>query len=203
MKCVFPLLVGMVMAGNAMADEYLKPEQIQSLLVGKKVIGQVGGGMFDFQMNADKTATTSAAGGDTGTWRFSEDGYCATWTKIRAGVERCFKVSKVGISYFVVAPDGSRTRLVRIDPAEPAAAQPASPVAPAATSAAPAAAQPSVPAAGAVASPAPVPAPAAAAPAQQPQGAEQRLKQAKDLLDKNLITQQQYDEFVARIMKEM
>jgi hypothetical protein len=36
-----------------------------------------------------------------------------------------------------------------------------------------------------------------------PSNAEQRLKQAKELLDKKLINEQQYNEFVARIMKEM
>jgi hypothetical protein len=36
-----------------------------------------------------------------------------------------------------------------------------------------------------------------------PSNAEQRLKQARELLDKNLINEQQYNEFVARIMKEM
>lgn len=44
------------------------------------------------------------------------------------------------------------------------------------------------------------PQPAAAA---QLTNAEQRLKQARDLLDKKLITLQQYDEFVSRIMKDM
>ncbi len=71
--------------------------------------------MFDFQMNSDFTATTSVAGGDTGKWRLSEDGYCATWTKIRQGKEACFKVSKVGANYFVMGSDGSRSRIVRID----------------------------------------------------------------------------------------
>ena len=36
-----------------------------------------------------------------------------------------------------------------------------------------------------------------------PSSAEQRLKQARELLDKRLINEQQYNEFVARIMKEM
>jgi hypothetical protein len=36
-----------------------------------------------------------------------------------------------------------------------------------------------------------------------PSNAEQRLKQARELLDKKLINEQQYNEFVARIMKEM
>jgi hypothetical protein len=89
---------------------------ITGFLAGKKVLGQAGNGaMFDFQMNSDFTAITSAAGGDTGKWRLSEDGYCATWTKIRQGKEACFKVSKVGANYFVMGSDGSRSRIVRID----------------------------------------------------------------------------------------
>lgn len=48
---------------------------------------------------------------------------------------------------------------------------------------------------------APAPALAAAAPAAG--SAEQRLKEAKDLFDKKLISEQQYNEFVARIMKDM
>ncbi|WP_199225060.1 hypothetical protein [Limnohabitans sp. 2KL-51] len=36
-----------------------------------------------------------------------------------------------------------------------------------------------------------------------PSNAEQRLKQARELLDKKLINEQQYNEFVARIMNEM
>jgi hypothetical protein len=43
----------------------------------------------------------------------------------------------------------------------------------------------------------------AAASTAVPISAEQRLKQAKDLLDKQLINEQQYNEFVAKIMKDM
>lgn len=94
MKTALTVLAGMLMVSGATANTFLKPEEIQSLFVGKKVLGQMAsGGMFDFQMNPDFTATTSAAGGDTGKWRLSADGYCSTWNKIRAGTERCFKVS--------------------------------------------------------------------------------------------------------------
>jgi len=55
--------------------------------------------------------------------------------------------------------------------------------------------------------PAPAIAPVSVKPAAMttavPNNAEQRLKQARDLLDKRLINEQQYNEFVARIMKEM
>lgn len=117
MKIAFSLLIGSVLFSNAaFANEFLKPDQIQILIAGKKILGQAAnGGMFDVQMTADFTATTSAAGGDTGKWRLSEDGYCATWTKIRKGAEACFKISKSGLNYFVIGPDGSQARIVRID----------------------------------------------------------------------------------------
>lgn len=116
MKKVVCVFAGILVATAALANEFLKPDQIQTLLVGKKVIAQVGNGpMFDFQMNPDFTATTSAAGGDTGKWRMSDDGYCTTWNKIRAGSERCFRVSKVGFNHVVIGPDGGQTRIVRID----------------------------------------------------------------------------------------
>lgn len=116
MKKLICSAAGILVAASSCANDFLKPDDIKKLMVGKKVVAQVGaGGMFDFQMNADGTASTSAAGGDTGKWRFSDDGYCATWVKIRAGAERCFKVSKTGANYFVINPDGSQVRIVRID----------------------------------------------------------------------------------------
>jgi hypothetical protein len=116
MKIAFPFISAAFFVNFAFANDFLKPDQIQNLFTNKKVLGQAANGaMFDIQMNSDFTVTTSAAGGDTGKWRLSEDGYCATWTKIRQGKEACFKVSQVGVNYFVIGPDGSRTRIVRID----------------------------------------------------------------------------------------
>lgn len=116
MKIPFSFIATVLFVNGALANDFLKPDQIQNLLAGKKVLGQAGNGaMIEFQMNADFTATTSTAGGDTGKWRLSEDGYCTSWTKIRQGTEACFKISKVGANYFVMGPDGSRSRLVRID----------------------------------------------------------------------------------------
>ena len=117
MKITLSFLTSSVFFASAVfANEFLKPDQIQNILSDKKILGQApNGSMFDFQMNADFTATTSAAGGDTGKWRLSEDGYCTTWTKIRKGTEACFKISKSGPNYFVFGPDGSQSRIVRID----------------------------------------------------------------------------------------
>ena len=116
MKIAFSLIASVLLANGALANDFLNPDQVQNLLAGKKILGQPSnGGSFDFQMNSDFTTTTSLAGGDTGRWRLSEDGYCTIWTKIRQGKESCFKVSKVGANYFVHGPDGSRSRIVRID----------------------------------------------------------------------------------------
>jgi hypothetical protein len=102
---------------SVQASDYLNPEEVRALLVGKKVLARApSGSMFDFQMNEDGSASTSAAGGDTGKWRLNEDGYCVSWLKIRKGNEMCFKVTarKLG-QHFVVYPDGTQVALARID----------------------------------------------------------------------------------------
>ncbi len=102
---------------SVQAGDYLKPEEVRALLVGKKVLGRISSGaMFEFQMNEDGTASTSAAGGDTGKWRLNDEGYCTSWDKIRKGTEMCFKVTKRKLGqHFVVYPDGMHVVLVRID----------------------------------------------------------------------------------------
>ena len=98
-----------------------------------------------------------------------------------------------------VAPVAAPTTALSATPVVTPAAQPLTPAAQTASVTTPTPAP--------VAAPATAPAAAAAlqptVPAAQSTAAEQRLKQAKDLLDKKLITQQQYDEFVSRIMKDM
>ena len=103
------------------AADFLKPDEIKTLLEGKKLLVRVGNGSpFEVQLNIDGSTVTSALGGDTGTWRLSDDGYCAKWTKIRKGEEGCFRVGKNAllglISYYVInTADGSRTDIMRID----------------------------------------------------------------------------------------
>ena len=58
-------------------------------------------------MNADGTAAVSGAAVDSGTWRLSENGYCATWKEIRGGQERCFAIIRKGAEQHVSNPDGS------------------------------------------------------------------------------------------------
>ena len=110
-------LIGLVAISQTVAaSDFLKPQEIKALLVGKKVLARLtNGSLIDFQMNADLTASTTAASGDTGNWRLSDDGYCVTWTKIRNGAETCFRVAKSLGNHWVIYPDGSRIQLTRID----------------------------------------------------------------------------------------
>jgi hypothetical protein len=93
-------------------DGPVSPQEIQANRVGKTAVGVVGSGPaagkpVDFTMNADGSASVSGAAVDSGTWRLSEQGYCATWKRIRNGQERCFTVVRKGTEFLVVNPDGS------------------------------------------------------------------------------------------------
>lgn len=117
MKKLFALFILLSTIFGAQANEYLRPDEVRALLVGKKVLGRASNGsLLDFQMNEDFSSSTSAAGGDVGKWRLNEDGYCISWVKIRKGTEMCFKVKKNILgAHFVVYPDGTLVQLVRID----------------------------------------------------------------------------------------
>ncbi len=98
-------------------DGPLSAQEIQAGWVGKTVVGIVGSGPsagkpLEFQMHADGSATVSGAAVDTGGWRLSEQGYCATWKKIRNGQERCFTVVRKGAEFQVINPDGSLSTTV-------------------------------------------------------------------------------------------
>jgi hypothetical protein len=93
-------------------DSLVSPQEIQANWVGKTVVGLLGTGSaagktVDLQLKADGTSELSGAFLDAGTWRLSEQGYCNTWKKIRAGQERCFTVAKRGASVVIINPDGS------------------------------------------------------------------------------------------------
>ncbi|MRD46629.1 hypothetical protein GHT07_05030 [Caenimonas koreensis DSM 17982] len=97
-------------ATSAVAQEQAwTGEQIKAAWVGKKVFGRSAtGGLIDFHMRADGTATVATGNlVDSGTWRAIEAGYCATWKKIRAGEERCFKVVNRNGKVLVLNPDGA------------------------------------------------------------------------------------------------
>jgi hypothetical protein len=95
---------------SVLAEEVLMtPDEIQKAWVDKKVFTRAQtGGLFDFYLKSDNSAELSGTGwSDTGTWRMSENGYCAKWKKIRGGEERCFTVVKNGSTVTVLNPDKS------------------------------------------------------------------------------------------------
>ena len=98
-------------------DGQLSAQDIQTSWVGKTIVGTIGSGpaagkSIEFIMNADGTAVVSGAATDTGTWRLSDKGYCATWKKIRSGQERCFTVLRKGAEHHVINPDGTTSTVV-------------------------------------------------------------------------------------------
>ena len=116
-KKIFITLSLLSTAFGVQANDFLKPDEIKSLMVGKKILARApNGSMFDFQMNEDNSSTTSAGGGDVGKWRLNDEGYCVAWVNIRKGSEMCFKVTKRNLGqYFVVYPDGVHVAIMRID----------------------------------------------------------------------------------------
>jgi hypothetical protein len=109
-RSVGALLVALATHGIASAEDILMtPQEIKAQWVGKKLFARSGaGGLIDFTMRADGSADVSGNNlADTGTWRLSADGYCATWKKIRGGQERCFTVVKKGAVATVLNPDKS------------------------------------------------------------------------------------------------
>ncbi|MBK9442368.1 MAG: hypothetical protein IPN53_14135 [Comamonadaceae bacterium] len=95
----------------------VSPQEIEKAWVGKTVVGAAAAGpaagkMLEMQLRADGTAEVSGAATDTGVWRLSEQGYCATWKKIRNGQERCFTVQRLGSDWRVINPDGSLNTII-------------------------------------------------------------------------------------------
>ena len=90
-------------------DQTLTGEDIRKAWVGKKVFARSPtGGLTDFFLYADGTAQVATSTvSDTGKWRPTDTGYCATWQKIRAGQERCFSVVRRGSTVYVINPDNS------------------------------------------------------------------------------------------------
>lgn len=90
--------------------QILTPQEIETLWVGKTVRGVLPNGR-DFSLWFQPGGAITIAGAaaqDTGSWRFSDTGYCIAWKTIRAGTERCFTVRRLGSGEMqVVNPDGS------------------------------------------------------------------------------------------------
>ena len=105
-------------AVNALSqDAPMAPQEIQATWVGKTVVasissGPISGKIIELVLRADGTAEVSGAIADSGVWRISSAGYCATWKKIRAGQERCFTVVRKGNEQHVINPDGTTNSVV-------------------------------------------------------------------------------------------
>jgi len=84
-------------------------KEIQDTWVGKELVGTTAGGAKVYmKLEANgKASVTAGSTNDTGTWRAADQGYCTTWSTIRAGQERCFSVSRSGGTIKVSNPDGS------------------------------------------------------------------------------------------------
>lgn len=98
-------------------DSNLSPQEIKATWSDKTLTGVIQGGplagkSIDMQLKSDGSANISGAISDTGTWRLSDNGYCATWKKIRSGQERCFVVTRKGTEQHVFNPDGSLNTIV-------------------------------------------------------------------------------------------
>jgi hypothetical protein len=106
-------------AGVATAqDARMTPEEIKASWVGKKTLVRgASGALFDLYFKADGTIDISGNSfSDSGVWRLSDQGYCATWKRIRAGEERCFTVGKSALNLQVFNPDGSVSgTIVRVE----------------------------------------------------------------------------------------
>ncbi len=111
-KIVLVLFVAALSPSLRAQDILMTPQEIQSDWVGKTVLGLIGGGpqagkTIDLRLKAGGAAEVTGAVVDSGTWRLSDKGYCATWKQIRAGQERCFTVVRKGTDLQVLNPDGS------------------------------------------------------------------------------------------------
>ena len=91
------------------AEQVVSGAEVRQLWVGKKIFARSPtAGLLDFHMRADGTTQISMTNmNDSGTWRPTETGYCATWQRIRSGQERCFTVVKRGGTTYVLNPDRS------------------------------------------------------------------------------------------------
>jgi hypothetical protein len=105
-------------AGTALAqDARMSPEDIKSAWVGKKVQAQtIKGVQIEMRLATDGSATLGGGFTDSGKWRLTDTGYCATWQKIRGGKEACLTVVRRGEKTLVLNPDGStNTEVLKVE----------------------------------------------------------------------------------------
>ena len=103
------VVFALVAASYAVCQEAaITPKEIQDQWVGKTLVGtSANGGKVTLMLRSDGSAELSGTANDSGTWRVSENGYCTTWKRIRAGQERCFTARRSGTNIIVLNPDGS------------------------------------------------------------------------------------------------
>jgi hypothetical protein len=109
------LLLGAAAVASAQSDT-LSGTEIQQLWVGKEVIGRApNGSRVIMTMSADGTARLLIGSQpDSGSWRLSETGYCATWKGLRGGQEACFTVKREGEKFHIYRADGSSNGVVEV-----------------------------------------------------------------------------------------
>ena len=109
------VVAGLAASSPSLAqDAAVSPKEIQDAWVGKDLSGTTGSGAKVWLRLEPAGSASVTAGGtsDTGKWRLSDTGYCATWSVIRAGQERCFTVTRSGNTFKVLNPDGSLSAFI-------------------------------------------------------------------------------------------
>jgi hypothetical protein len=111
-RAVVSFLIFMTSTMVTAQDGAVSPQTIQATWVGKTLIGTIGNGplkgkQINVNLNPDSSARVDGAIVDSGTWRLTDQGYCASWKTIRNGQERCFTVVRSGNDHIVKNPDGT------------------------------------------------------------------------------------------------
>jgi hypothetical protein len=98
-------LFGTLAVGATVAAELISQADMEKAFKGKTFnthnFGEDGTVTFGEDGKIHIKLQTKA---DDGTYRFAYDGYCETWTKLRA-TEACFKASKVGAHQYQLWTD--------------------------------------------------------------------------------------------------
>ncbi len=117
LRLLLGILSGLSLVTSAQAADTLTPQQIATQWVGKTLRGTTSAGAaLTLRMQPDGTAQLMVdTTRDSGRWRLSETGYCASWTQIRGGKEACFTVQQDGEAYHVYHPDGRLSAKVRVE----------------------------------------------------------------------------------------
>jgi hypothetical protein len=102
-------------------DVLLSGVEIRAEIVDKKIFARSAGNgrLFDLLMRGDGSMTVAFDNNfsDVGRYRITEDGYCASWEKIRKGVEACFKVVRRQGKFVVLNANDNQVsaEIIRVD----------------------------------------------------------------------------------------